>query len=146
VRGLTPHAAGRRLACFVRPLAKVSDTHPIGRVLVNSLRAVVGVAVFGIALIWDTRFVDSSFYPRVLKIVETTTPAEREHLLRRWAGTVGPFEGHISPWGLHPILRELGYCTNLWSYPGCKPLPSGDEGEGIAKDELLILSAQYRAR
>jgi len=106
----------------------------------------VAVAISAIALIWDSRFADSSYYPRVLKIVQTITPAEREHLLRLWAGTVGPLEGHISPWGLHPVLRELGYCTNLWSYAGCKPLPVGDEAQGIAKDELLSLSAQYRKR
>lgn len=122
---------------------------PIRRILVVflSLIGLVLAVLFtsqSIGFLANLRFADSSYYPRVLQVVKTAAPPEREHLLRLWAGTVGPMEGHISPWGLDPLLHELGFCTNLRTFAGCKQLPSGEEGEGIAKDELLSLSAPYR--
>jgi len=102
------------------------------------LGVVLAIGLSGLSLAED------SYYPRVLKIAQTAPPPEREQLLRMWAETVGPNEGFISIWGLHEILNELGYCTNLWALGMCKPLPDGDEAQGIAKDELNSLCHQYR--
>ena len=132
-----------------RTLAE-SKPDPIRRILIVFL-SLIGLVVAllfaneAVTLLNNRRFADSSYYPRVLKVVNSAAPMRREHILRLWVQVVSRTEGDVSPGGLDAILYELGYCTNLRTYAGCKQLPAGDpdEGEGTAKDALHGRSLQY---
>jgi len=104
--------------------------------LLSGTCVVIGIAVS------DTT--DSAYYPRVLEAVNRASPREQAQILSSWAEYSGPNEGFITILGLHHVLWESGYCTNLIHYLGCKPLPTGTEAMGIAKDELHSLCGPYR--
>lgn len=92
----------------------------------------------GVALLAG-RSVDAAYYPRVLEVVLTSPSTERISLLQLWGRHVHS-NGLIGPVGLHLVLWESGYCTNLFSYPSCNTLPEGTEAQGAAKDELFDMS------
>jgi len=97
---------------------------------------IVCIAVLGTA--------DDAYYPRVLEAVNRAPPQEQAQILSNWAEYSGPIEGFITVIGLHHVLWESGYCTNLLYYPGCKLLPKGTEAMGLAKDDLHSLCSPYR--
>ena len=102
----------------------------------------IAVGVYGVRV--RIGAADATYFPRVLAIVQNASPAEREHLLRLWASQTPSGYGFITPFELHYVLWHADYCTNLLSWPGCKPLPTGTEAQGIAKDMLDELSNPYR--
>jgi hypothetical protein len=125
-------AAGVAIACVaIAATGFLSKRWRVGLILAAG-------AFFGAALL-ASRSVDAAYYPRVLDAVLTSPPTERISLLQLWSRHVH-FNGLISPVGLHMVLWESGYCTNLFSYPGCNALPEGNEAQGIAKDELFDMS------
>ena len=73
----------------------------------------------------------------MLAIVQNAAPVERESALKLWASqTPGGYYGFVTTFELHHVLWHSDYCTNLLSWPGCKPLPSESEAQGIAKEML----------
>jgi len=91
------------------------------------------------------RGVDAEYFPKVLAAVDQSAPDERERLLTLWA-KYRYVEGSIGHVGLHQFLRDAGYCSNIeiLATTGCTPLPEGDEAQGIAKDELWLLTEKRR--
>jgi hypothetical protein len=119
-------------------------------VLISSaviVAVIVSLAIVTAVLGVTVRFgaVDASYYPRVLAIVQNASPAERESMLKLWASqTPGGYYGFVTTFELHHVLWYSDYCTNLISWPGCKPLPTGSEAQGVAKEMLDQLSIPYR--
>ena len=96
----------------------------------------------GVVIRWRLHTADSSYYPRVLRLVETSPTTQREELLRYWASYTRYGDRMISSVDLHRFLSHFGFCTNLLSRANCVELPVGTEAQGIAKDELAELSAE----
>ena len=86
-----------------RTLAE-SKPDPIRRILIVFL-SLIGLVVAllfaneAVTLLNNRRFADSSYYPRVLKVVDSAAPMRREHILRRWVQVVSRTERHVSPGG-----------------------------------------------
>ncbi len=120
----------------------------IAKAVALFLIAVVGLAIVVLLVfildVFDLRYADSSYYPKVMAIWYEAAPDKRDELMQEWAARTNPFEGEIGKFALHSFLTKYGYCSNLWEATGCKELPNGVMAQGDAKDWLLSLTTPYR--
>jgi hypothetical protein len=120
----------------------------IATVAARFLIAAVGLVIVAVLVnifdVFDLRYVDDSYYPKVMAIWYEAGPDKRDELMREWAARTDPFDGYIGKFALHDFLTKFGYCSNLWETAVCKELPSGVLAQGDAKDWLLSLTTPYR--